>query len=143
MTRDIQKRWGTQNQAFNALLFLYRKVLQIDIDDEIQAVRAKKGRYLPSVMTRDEVMVVVNLMSGEPQLVAKLLYGCGLRLMECLRLRIKDIDFNMSQIIVREGKGAKDRATVLPEKVKPELNTHLEIAIDQCPPLLKLAQEFR
>ena len=66
---------STQNQAFNALLFLYRKVLQIDIDDEIQAVRAKKGRYLPSVMTRDEVMVVVNLMSGEPQLVAKLLYG--------------------------------------------------------------------
>ena len=77
-------------------------------------------------MTRDEVMAVANLMSGEPQLVAKLLYGCGLRLMECLRLRIKDIDFNMSQIIVREGKGAKDRATVLPEKVKPELKTHLE-----------------
>lgn len=117
---------STQNQAFNALLFLYREVLQINMDFEIYAVRAKKSNRLPVVMTKEEALNVINFLSGVQQLVAKLLYGCGLRLMECLRLRVKDIDFNMSQLFVRDGKGAKDRITVLPENAEPELETHLE-----------------
>ena len=100
---------STQNQALNALLFLYRNVLQIDFPVPLHALRAKRSEHLPTVLSKDEVTRVISGMQGLHQLMAKLLYGCGLRLMECLRLRVIDIDFEESQIIVREGRGEKDR----------------------------------
>ena len=117
---------STQNQAFNALLFLYREVLEKDLPAGISAYRAKKPERLPTVMTKEETLKVISAMKGIQQLMAKLLYGSGLRLMDCIRLRVKDVDFNMNQIIVRDGKGAKDRITVLPENVKAALEEHLE-----------------
>jgi len=118
---------STQNQAFNALLFLYRNVLNISLEGaEIDAVRAHKKRNIPVVMTKDEVKRVIMAMSGVHQLMAKLLYGSGLRLMECLRLRVHDVDFEMNEITVRDGKGFKDRITLLPEPVQPTFREHLE-----------------
>jgi len=117
---------STQNQAFNALLFLYREVLKIQLDDSIDAVRAKKPKRLPVVLTKEEVRQVIDAMSGVHQLMAKLLYGSGLRLMECLRLRVKDIDFEQNQIFVRDGKGMKDRVTMLPDSLKAPLQEHLK-----------------
>ena len=116
---------STQNQAFNALLFLYRHVLDKDIGDDINAIRAKKPKRLPTVMTREETIRVINALSGVHQLMAKLLYGSGLRLLECVRLRVKDIDLKRLQILVREAKGNKDRITMLPESVIPSLREHL------------------
>jgi len=117
---------STQNQAFNALLFLYRNVLNISFKGKkIDAVRARKKRNLPVVMTKNEVKKVIMAMSGINQLMAKLIYGSGLRLMECIRLRVYDIDFDMDEITVRDGKGFKDRITMLPEPVKPVLSEHL------------------
>jgi len=115
---------STQNQAFNALLFLYREILHQTLDN-IQAVRADRPVRVPTVLTAEEVKRVIEAMSGTPQLVVKLLYGSGLRLMEGLRLRVKDVDFEMKQITVRDGKGAKDRYTVLAEGVIPVLREHL------------------
>jgi len=117
---------STQNQAFNALLFLYREVLKIQPDDSIDAVRAKRPKRLPTILTKEEVHRVLDAMSGAYLLMAKLLYGSGLRLMECLRLRVKDIDFEQNQIFVREGKGMKDRVTVLPDSLKAPLQQHLK-----------------
>jgi integron integrase len=105
---------STQNQALNALLFLYRSVLKIDLAIPIHALRAKRSEHLPTVLSKEDVARVISGVQGLHQLMAKLLYGSGLRLMECLRLRVKDIDFEQSQIIIREGKGEKDRATMLP-----------------------------
>ena len=116
---------STQNQAFNALLFLYREILREPFDN-IQAVRADRPVRVPTVLTQEEVRQVLGAMSGTPQLVAKLLYGAGLRLMEALRLRVQDMDFAMLQLTVRDGKGAKDRYTVLPGTVVPALREHLE-----------------
>jgi integron integrase len=116
---------STQNQAFNALLFLYREVLHQELN-LINALRADRPARLPVVLTSEEVKRVITTMSGTPQLLVKLLYGSGLRLMEALRLRIKDIDFEMRQITVRDGKGAKDRYTVLAEGVMAPLKEHLE-----------------
>jgi integrase len=101
---------STQNQAFNALLFLYRDVLHQQLEN-IQAVRADRPVRVPTVLTPEEVKQVIQAMSGTPQLVVKLLYGSGLRLLESLRLRVKDLDFNMKQLTVRDGKGARDRFT--------------------------------
>jgi len=115
---------STQNQAFNALLFLYRQVLHHQLGP-VNALRADRPVRLPVVLTVDEVRAVIGQMSGTPQLIAKLLYGCGLRLLECLRLRVQDLDFGMKQLTVRDGKGAKDRFTMLPEKVVPTLQEHL------------------
>lgn len=115
---------STQNQAFNALLFLYREILHQTLEN-IQAVRADRPVRVPTVLTPEEVKQVIEAMSGTPQLVAKLLYGSGLRLMEGLRLRVKDLDFEMKQLTVRDGKGAKDRYTVLAEGVIPALREHL------------------
>lgn len=115
---------STQNQAFNALLFLYREVLHQELN-QINALRADRPARLPVVLTPEEVKQVISTMTGTPQLVAKLLYGSGLRLLEVLRLRIKDVDFEMRQITVRDGKGAKDRFTVLPEGVIPPIKEHL------------------
>ncbi len=117
---------STQNQALSALLFLYTQVLDKDLSrDVIDAVRAKKPKRLPVVLTRDEAMAVLAALSGTSQLVARLLYGSGLRLIECLRLRVKDLDFAYRQIIVRDGKGQKDRVTILPAVLVDPLQAHL------------------
>ncbi len=117
---------STQNQAFNALIFLYREVFKQPLDGRINAVRSSKKQRLPIVMSKEETHLVLSGMSGTTQLMAKLLYGSGLRLMECIRLRIKDIDFEINEIRVRSGKGDKDRLVPLPESIKPALQTHLE-----------------
>jgi integron integrase len=116
---------STQNQALSALLFLYRDVLKQPLDWLDQVERAKKPSRLPVVLTRQEVHSVLLHLEGTRWLIASLLYGAGLRLMECLRLRVKDIDFGYNQIIVRDGKGAKDRITVLPASLKEPLQKHL------------------
>ena len=115
---------STQNQALNALVFLYKQVIQKELGS-IDAVRARRPKRLPVVLTRSEVEKILAFLSGTPAIMATLLYGSGLRLMECHRLRVKDIDFEQHQIIVRDGKGFKDRITVLPESVIPELTNHL------------------
>ncbi|MBM3123290.1 MAG: integron integrase [Chloroflexi bacterium] len=117
---------ATQNQALSALLFLYRNVLHIDLDLPTASIRALRTRRLPTVLTRDEVHAVLACLTGPHQLMARLLYGSGLRLMECLRLRIKDVDFAQRRILVRQGKGAKDRVTMLPESLVPPLLDHLQ-----------------
>jgi integron integrase len=117
---------STQNQALSALLFLYRHVLHQDLPWLDDVVRAKRPARLPIVLTRDEVRTVISELDGTPRLMATLLYGSGLRLLECARLRVQDIDFATNQIIVRDGKGAKDRVTVLPTVVKGPLAQHLQ-----------------
>ena len=117
---------STQNQAFNALIFLYRDVLKCPLEGRINAVRSRKKEHLPVVMSKEETHRVLNGMSGSTQLMAKLLYGSGFRLMECIRLRVKDIDFEINEIRVRSGKGDKDRLVPLPESIKTALSIHLE-----------------
>ncbi|RLC75453.1 MAG: integron integrase [Chloroflexi bacterium] len=117
---------STQNQALYAILFLYRDVLKKDLDEQsINAIRAKKPQRLPVVLIQEEALKLIELLSGHYRLMAKLLYGSGLRLRECLRLRVKDIDFTQRRIIVRDGKGMKDRVTVLPQTLVPFLQEHL------------------
>ena len=116
---------STQNQAFNALLFLYKEVLNKNLGLIEGVVRAKRPQRLPVVLTKDEVKKVIDCMNGVPRLMAILLYGAGLRLMECCRLRVKDIDFSRNEIIVRSGKGNKDRYTMLPTAVRNSLAQHL------------------
>jgi integron integrase len=116
---------STQNQALSALLFLYREVLHQDLGS-IDALRAKRPRRLPTVLTREETLRLIGCLSGTHQLMAKLLYGSGLRLMDCLRLRVKDLDFERRAIIVRDGKGGQDRVTVLPDSLIPALQEHLQ-----------------
>jgi integron integrase len=118
---------STQNQALSALLFLYRDVLGQDVPWLDEVVRAKRTVRLPVVLTRDEVRAVIRQLRGTHRLMAILLYGAGLRLLECARLRVKDVDFSRSQIIVRAGKGDKDRATPLPAIVRADLAAHLEV----------------
>jgi integron integrase len=117
---------STQNQALSALLFLYRHVIGREVGDLGNVIRARKPTRLPVVMTRDEVKSVLSGLSGDKRLMASLLYGAGLRLMECLRLRIQDIDFSRNEILIRDGKGAKDRITMLPESLKASLQEHLK-----------------
>jgi integron integrase len=117
---------STQNQALSALLFLYREVLKQPVGDEIHAARAKRPKRLPTVLTKKEVHAVLRHLSGVHLLMAQLLYGSGLRLMECVRLRVKDLDFARHQIIVRDGKGHKDRVTILPTVVITPLQQHLQ-----------------
>jgi integron integrase len=117
---------STQNQALSALLFLYRHVLHQELPWLDEVARAKRPKHLPIVLTRDEVRAVIAELHGTPRLMATLLYGSGLRLLECCRLRVEDIDFGMNQIVVRGGKGAKDRVTVLPAVAKGALTQHLE-----------------
>lgn len=118
---------STQNQALNALLFLYREVLRKDIGYVSGVVRAKRPHRLPVVLTRQEVRSIVGYLYGSNWIMAMLLYGAGLRLMECLRLRVKDVDFTSNQIVVRAGKGDKDRHTMLPAAVKEPLTKHLDV----------------
>jgi len=117
---------STQNQALCALVFLYRKVLNIDFEELNDMVRAKKPARLPTVFTRGQAQLVLTHLDGTLQLMALLLYGSGLRLLECARLRIKDINFDYKHIIVRNGKGKKDRVTLLPDSIADRLQAHLK-----------------
>ena len=117
---------STQNQALAAILFLYKQVLGRDLDWMDSIVRAKRPRYLPVVLTRNEVRLLLGVVRGTNRLIAWLLYGAGLRLTEALRLRVQDVDFGMKQLVVRSGKGDKDRVTVLPGKLAPDLKAHLQ-----------------
>jgi integron integrase len=116
---------ATQNQALNALVFLYRHVLKLDVGQIENIVRAKQPHRLPVVLRKHEVKALLDALEGVHWLMGHLLYGAGLRLMECLRLRVKDIDFSANHIVVREGKGNKDRITMLPSVVKTPLAAHL------------------
>jgi integron integrase len=116
---------STQNGALNAVLFLYRHVLKLPLPALQDIERAKRPRRVPTVFAREEVQAVLAQLSGMPRLMANLLYGAGLRLMECVRLRVKDVDFAYHQITVRDGKGAQDRVTMLPQSVEAALQRHL------------------
>lgn len=116
---------STQTQALSAVLFLYRFVIGYEIGDLGGVIRARQSKRLPVVMTRDEVRAVLAEMNGDTWLMASLLYGAGLRLTECLRLRVQDLDFGQGEILVRDGKGGKDRVTVLPESLVQPLRQHL------------------
>lgn len=118
---------STQNQAFNALLFMCRQVLHLELGEMAEGLRAKKGRKLPVVMTMEEVRLLLQKMDGRARLMARLIYSGGLRVMECCRLRVKDIDFDNNLIFVRSGKGDKDRSTLLAESLLPELREHMEL----------------
>ena len=126
---------STQNQALSALLFLYRYVLHQELPWLDDVVRARRPKHLPIVLTRDEVRAVISKLDGTPRLMAGLLYGSGLRLLECARLRVRDIDFAMNLIMVRDGKGAKDRVTVLgraamgPRSQIPERRAGMAVAV--------------
>jgi len=117
---------STQNQAFNAVLFLYRHVLGKETGDLGNTVRAKRGQKLPAVFTADEIKQLFSHMNGIYRLFAELLYGSGMRVMELARLRVKDIDFSADTLFIRSGKGDKDRSTVLPAAVKARLQEHLK-----------------
>jgi integron integrase len=117
---------STQNQALSALLFLYKEVLMIDLPWLDNVVRAKRPQRLPVVLTRTETREVLVRMKGMYGLMANMLYGTGMRLMECVRLRVKDVDFERGEILIREGKGGKDRVTMLPSSVVAGLQAHLE-----------------
>jgi integron integrase len=117
---------STQNQALAALLFLYRNVLGIRLPWLDGLVHAKAAPRLPTVLTRAEVRAVLRHMEGVPRLMATLLYGSGLRLLECCRLRVKDVDFDRNQLVVRQGKGGRDRTTLLPASLKSALGQHIE-----------------
>ncbi|KAA3655782.1 MAG: integron integrase [Calditrichaeota bacterium] len=117
---------STQRQALNALVFLYDKVLLQEISGELALIRSRKNRRPPVVMSQDEVARVLQEISGVHALMLQLLYGCGLRLMECLRLRIKDIDFERKKIFVRDGKGSKDRVTLFPNELHKSLQMHIK-----------------
>jgi integron integrase len=122
---NAQVAASTQNVALNALVFLYRHVLKQDFPELGEVERAQHSRHVPTVFTREEVATVLAQIKGPPHLMASLLYGAGLRLMECLRLRVKDLDFAYHQLTVHDGKGAQDRVTMLPRSVEEPLQRHL------------------
>ena len=117
---------STQNQALSAIVFLYREVLNNPLPWLDDLDRAKRPAKLPVVLSREEVRAVLAQLDGPSWLMASLLYGSGLRLMECVRLRVKDIDFSYDQILVRDGKGSKDRVTILPTALKPPLERQMD-----------------
>jgi len=119
---------STQNQALSALLFLYKHVLEVDLPWLDEIVRAKRLQRLPTVLSRAEVRALIAQLRGTERLVAMLLYGSGLRLLECLRLRVQDVDFARSELTVRDGKGAKDRVTLLPETLHTALRAQMDHA---------------
>lgn len=124
VSRDVSA--STQNQALHALLFLFKEALGRPLALIDGVVRAKRAQRIPVVLSREEVRALLGAMTGTPRLMAMLLYGSGLRLLECCRLRVKDIDWELNQIVVRAGKGDKDRVTMLPAALKPALRAHLE-----------------
>lgn len=119
---------STQNQALAALLFLYRDILKVDLPWMNKVVRAKRSRRIPVVLSTDEVRRLLGMLDGQPWLMAALLYGTGMRVLECVRLRIKDVDFDRNEIVVRDGKGAKDRRVPLPQKLRESLHHAIERA---------------
>jgi integron integrase len=125
LARDQNCAASTQNQALSALLFLYRYVLAQPLEFDLQPVRAKRPKRLPVVLSKSEVHQVLNCMTGTNQLMAKVLYGGGLRLSECVRLRVKDLDFDQRKLVLRDTKGARDRATILAESLIEPLQRHL------------------
>ncbi|MGK5095319.1 integron integrase [Deltaproteobacteria bacterium TL4] len=120
---------ATQHQALNAIVFLYSKVLDLPLKEEIAPSRSKKAVHPPTVLTQAEVQQLLIHINGIHLLMAKIIYGSGLRLMECIRLRIQDVDFGQSKIFVRGGKGGKDRTTLLPQNIREELKRHIDQVI--------------
>ena len=118
---------STQNQALNAIVFLYKHVLTRPLGDITNGVRAKRPRRMPTVFSESEITRIFQHLDGRNWVIASLLYGAGLRLLECLRLRVKDVDFDRNEILVRDGKGGKDRVTLLPQAPKE----HLRRCIDR------------
>jgi integron integrase len=127
LANDRQVSASTQNQALAALLFLYRRVLGLQLPWLNDIVRAKRPRRLPAVLTRTEVGALLAKLEGTHALMAKLMYGTGLRLMECLQLRVKDIDLDRREIVVRQGKGGKDRITMFPATLVEPMAAHLAL----------------
>ncbi|MCW8910431.1 MAG: integron integrase [Gammaproteobacteria bacterium] len=127
---------SSQGQALNAIIFMYKHVLEIDPGWMDNLARAKRNERIPTVLSINEVTQILSNMQGTPKLMAELIYGSGLRVNECVQLRIKDIDFELNTITVRDGKGGKDRNTVLPSKLIPSLQSHLlrviELHKDDC-----------
>lgn len=123
---DLKVTASTQNQALQSLIFLYREVLQLDLPDISQVVRATKPQRLPVVLTRDEVRRVFAHLEGRARIVVGLMYGSGLRLSEALAVRVKDLDLERYELMVRSGKGGKDRVTVIPERMIQPLRDHLQ-----------------
>ena len=126
LATDVNIVASTQRQALNALIFLYRQVLDIPLTEKIAPARAKRASRPPTVLTQQETVRLLAQMTGINGLMAKLMYGSGLRLMECIRLRIQDVDFGQQKIFIRGGKGGKDRVTILPSNITEELRRHIE-----------------
>ncbi|MBI5838724.1 MAG: integron integrase [Chloroflexi bacterium] len=125
LTSERKVATSTSNQALSAILFLYRTVLQIEMTLPPDLSNASRPKRLPTVLTHAEAIKIISRMRGMPRLMAKIMYGSGLRVMECMRLRVKDIDFDNHQIIVRGGKGDNDRLTILPDSIIPEIKQML------------------
>ncbi len=126
LTSERKVAASTSNQALSAILFLYRTVLQIEMTLPPDLSNASRPKRLPTVLTHAEAIKIISCMRGIPRLMAKIMYGSGLRVMECMRLRVKDIDFDNHQIIVRGGKGDNDRVTILPDSIIPEIKNMLQ-----------------
>jgi len=127
LTSDKKVSASTQNQALSSVLFLYRHVLKINLNEtDLNLLRPQKGKVVPVVLSKAEAKLIISKMTGVYQIIAQILYGSGLRIMEAMRLRVKDIDFANRQIIVRDGKGGNDRPTMLPESVIKPLQIHLQ-----------------
>ncbi len=120
---------ATQKQALNALIFLYKRVLDIELGGGIAPTRSKRRMNLPTVLTQKEVSKLLGNMKGKHALMAKLLYGCGLRLLECVRLRVKDVDFGQGRIFIRNSKGGKDRTVIMPDSIQQELQEQIDYVI--------------
>jgi len=127
LANDRQVAAATQNQALAALLFLYKAVLAVELPWMNEIVRSRRPRRLPVVLTRQEVHALLANLRGVHALMARLMYGTGLRMMECLRLRVKDVDLVRRELVVREGKGGKDRITMFPASLVDEMAAHLEL----------------
>lgn len=122
---------STQRQALNALVFLYKDVLNSPLNDKIAPIRAKKRKKPPTVLTQLEIQSLFDNLGGTHKLMARLIYGSGMRLMECVRLRIQDVDFGQGNIFIRGGKGGKDRTTILPQNIRSDLKQHIESVKDR------------
>ena len=118
---------STQNQAKAALLFLYKEVLAVELPWLDNVEQAKTPQRLPVVLTTEKVLAILSRLTGTDALIGRLLYGTGLRIMECLRLRVQDVDFQRGEILVRDGKGFKDRVTMLPASLKSDLSVHIQL----------------
>ena len=137
VTRGVSP--GTQSIALNALVFLYHQCLEVELG-KLDFQRPKPRRRVPQVLTHEEAMAILSRMSGPASLIMHLIYGSGLRVMECCRLRVKDVDFGMHEILVRDGKGNKDRRTLLPQSLVADLDDQVRRALS--PIAWALCQKF-